>query len=288
MPLPSAVWGQPSSSGQFAASCSDKLNSFTHESAGDIGVLTMPRNGCTERAMNALHPLAPTPSILVVDADDDTRALYRQSFALAGCEVVEASDGREALTRALMRPPTVVVTEITLPLVDGYGLCEILRRDRATADIPILVVTADARPAQTDRARRAGADSVLVKPTPIEHILNEVRRLVADATDVRRHAAATRTHAAARHDVSATPVASSEPHRRMSLAKSFSRFTTTTPPASPPALVCPSCDSPLTYEQSHVGGVSERHAEQWDHYVCPESCGVFQYRQRTRTLRRLS
>jgi CheY-like chemotaxis protein len=42
--------------------------------------------------------------ILAVDSDDDTRALYRASFALSQCEVIEASDGREALTHALRRP----------------------------------------------------------------------------------------------------------------------------------------------------------------------------------------
>jgi len=55
-------------------------------------------------------------SILVVDADDDTRALYRQAFSPFGGECVEASDGRDALRKALVQPPTLVVTEITLPI----------------------------------------------------------------------------------------------------------------------------------------------------------------------------
>src|SRR6202158_3045068 len=94
----------------------------------------------TTPTTNDLGPFAPTPSILVVDANDDTRELYRQSFQLCGCHVVEAADGRDALTKALVSPPSLVVTEISLPFLDGYALCEILRRDRATADIPILVV----------------------------------------------------------------------------------------------------------------------------------------------------
>jgi CheY-like chemotaxis protein len=241
----------------------------------------------TELAMNAPaeRSSGPTPSILVVDPDEDMRALYRESFALIGCDVVEASDGRDALTKALVRPPTLVITEIALPFLDGYALCEILRRDRATAHVPILVITAEARPAQMGRARRAGADFVLVKPTSLESVLNEMWRLVADSQDLRGRAAATRGNTATGCDESAIRVARSK-RRRTALTKSFSRFTTTTPPASPPELVCPSCDRPLTYEGSHVGGVSERHPEQWDHYVCPASCGTFEYRQRTRRLRR--
>jgi CheY-like chemotaxis protein len=208
--------------------------------------------------------LAAAPQILVVDPDDDTRALYTQSLALAGCDVMEASDGREALATALVRPPGLVITEIWLPLVDGFALCEILRRDRATAGVPILVVTAEARPVEMDRARRAGADAVLVKPTPIETILGEMRRLVAPANRV----------------------SASTTHGRTPRTKAYSRFVTTTPAASAPALRCPLCDHPLTYECSHIGGVSDRHPEQWDYYVCPASCGTFQYRQRTRKLRR--
>src|SRR5207249_8446209 len=83
----------------------------------------------------------------------------------------------------------------------------------------------------------------------------------------------------------AAPIAPSA-HRRSTLSKSFARFMTTTPPASPPNLVCPSCDQPLMYDYSHIGGVSALHAEQWDQYVC-RACGVFQYRHRTRKLCRI-
>src|SRR5262249_56623518 len=49
--------------------------------------------------------------ILVVDADGDTRALYRQTFALAGHDVIEAADGRDALVKALLESPRLVITE---------------------------------------------------------------------------------------------------------------------------------------------------------------------------------
>src|SRR2546429_9890949 len=59
------------------------------------------------------------PYILVVGADDGARAGYTRSCALARWDVVEASDGREALTTALVRPPTVVLTDTRLPFLDG-------------------------------------------------------------------------------------------------------------------------------------------------------------------------
>jgi hypothetical protein len=56
----------------------------------------------------------------------------------------------------------------------------------------------------------------------------------------------------------------------------------------PPPLVCPACDRALQYVRSHVGGVSERLPEQWDYYTCHGACGTFQYRQRTRRVRRVA
>ena len=227
-----------------------------------IGLCCSPSpSGVMRSTSTGRHDHRSTVRILVADADDDIRARYRESFERAGCYVVEVSDGREALVQAFMHPPMLVVTEIGLKFVDGYALCEILRRDRTTGDIPILVVTDECRPAQVERARRAGADVVLVKPTSIEHVLSEVRRMVAESSSRRKRAVAPTRNIASRM--------------------------TTTPPASPPALVCPSCDSPLIYERSHVGGVSERQREQWDEFACRASCGVFQYRHRTRTVRRV-
>jgi two-component system chemotaxis response regulator CheY len=214
--------------------------------------------------------------VLVADGDASTRSLYRESLTLAGCDVMDAADGREALVKALSLRPMLVITETRLPIVDGYALCEVLRRDSVTRAVPILVVTTETRPTELDRARDAGADGVLIKPVSPDALLKEIQRLLCHPE--RLGEPTTADSAAAR---------SSNEQRRRSLAKTHARFETTTPPAKPPDLVCPSCDTPLVYESSHIGGVSSRHPEQWDHYTCPAFCGTFEYRQRTRKLRRM-
>jgi CheY-like chemotaxis protein len=65
------------------------------------------------------------------------------------------------------------------------------------------------------------------------------------------------------------------------------RGDTVNPPIAPPTLVCPLCDRPLMYRRSHVGGVSSKHSEQWDYFDCEAGCGTFQYRTRTRKLRKV-
>lgn len=223
-----------------------------------------------------LNPLPPR-RVLVADPDADARDLYCTALRIQGCETFEAADGRDALTKALVRPPSVVVTELRLPLIDGAGLCEILRKDRSTATVPIVVVTGETRPTELERARRAGADLLLAKPTLAETLLVELDRLIGSGGQ--REAA----HRAA--DRSTPQPAMSE--RRRPMAKAHSRFVTSAPPSAPPSLTCPSCDAVLKYEQSYIGGVSVRHPEQWDYFTC-DRCGLFQYRHRTRKLRHLA
>jgi two-component system chemotaxis response regulator CheY len=209
---------------------------------------------------------------LIAEADADTRSLYRDLLSKTGCDVVDAEDGRDALVKALSVRPTLVITETRLPMFDGYALCEVLRRDSATRTVPILLVTTETRPTELDRARAAGVDAVLNKPVTPDALLREVQRLLERVEPARKSAD--------------EPSRSQSEQRRASQAKAHLRAQTTTPPAPPPQLTCPFCDRPLKYEHSHVGGVSRRHAEQWDAFTCP-SCGTFEYRQRTRKLRRV-
>jgi CheY-like chemotaxis protein len=236
-----------------------------------------------ERTFGGHHARTAEPSavakerVLLVDPDDDTRTMYREWFQQTGCEVVEASDGREALAEALIRPPALVISEIRLPFINGLALCEILRRDHATARIPILMVTSDGRSAERARASAAGASAVLVKPATAEQMLEGARRLLALSA----------TPSAPEGETAGEPEAAPPQRSTRRMSKSLARISTTTPPLAPPPAVCPSCDRLLTYRHSHIGGVSERQPEQWDWFLCSGPCGMFEYRHRTRSLRPL-
>jgi DNA-binding response OmpR family regulator len=219
--------------------------------------------------------------VLVVDPDPEIRTRYERSFVMAGFDVAQAADGREALTKALVHPPSLVVMELRLPLIDAFALCEILRRDRATARTPILVVTAETQPGDLERIRSVGADDVLPKSIAPDVLAQRVGQLVAASDDSAFVQGGSR-FAAPDSDQSFTPAAR---HRRTSTATTR-RELTTVPPLPPPALSCPSCDRALTYRVSHTGGVSQRHSEQWDYFSC-WNCGGFQYRHRTGKVRRL-
>ena len=205
-----------------------------------------------------------TCRLLIVDADAAARQVYRDLLQPIGCDIIDATDGRVALVHALVHRPSLVITETRLPGFDGYQLLDVLRRDITTREVPVLFVTSDSRESALKRARDSGADSVLVKPFSPEALLREVQRLL----EQQEHRPTSATAASPR------------------TGKGRATVRTMAPPATPPLLLCPLCDQPLTYEHSHMGGVKS-HAEQWDTFKCSD-CGAFEYRQRTRKLRRLA
>jgi CheY-like chemotaxis protein len=227
--------------------------------------------------------------LLLVDRDVDTLKMYSEYLKLAAYETDVATDGREALAKAIARRPNAIITETRLPGIDGYELVTLLRTDASTRGIPIIVVTGDAFPSEVRRAESAGADVVLVKPCLPDRLLKEVGTLLSQPSGLRQRASEIRRRVRPQIDRSEeAPALSRERSRKLVLSRAYNRHTTTTPPAAPPSLICPNCDQTLIYLHSHLGGVSERHPEQWDYFECSEGCGQFQYRQRTRRLRKVS
>jgi CheY-like chemotaxis protein len=215
--------------------------------------------------------------ILLVEPDPDTQAMYVAGLGLSGWIVDSVTDGREALAKAISYRPAAIVMETRVPGLDGFELCRLLRRDPDTLHIPILVVTGDADAKCIAAAEDAGANRVLIKPC----LPHELARMIEATLSTVRDKRSARVGTAAAAPLKPMP-------RTHMLSRGYQRSATTTPPLSPPDLFCPRCDRQLAYQQSHVGGVSPKHSEQWDTFECPAGCGRFQYRQRTRKLRDVS
>jgi two-component system, chemotaxis family, chemotaxis protein CheY len=192
--------------------------------------------------------------------------MYGEFFAINRWTVTQARDGLDALVLAFKNPPSIVVTELWLPLIDGLALCRLLRRDRLTRTIPILVVTSETRADYLRQARQVGANAVLIKPSTPDAVSAAIDRLTSASTVL------------ASAPLSAT---------RRSLSKAHLRFETTTPNDPAPDLCCPTCTALLRYEKTFIGGVSRRHPERWDYLNCVR-CGQFSYRHRTRKLRHIA
>jgi DNA-binding response OmpR family regulator len=110
--------------------------------------------------------------ILVVDDEAEAVELVEFNLRQAGFEVLSAADGAEALKKARTALPSLIVLDLMLPEIDGLEICRMLRRDPATARIPIVMLTAKA--AEMDRiiGLELGADDYVTKPfSPRELVL---------------------------------------------------------------------------------------------------------------------
>jgi hypothetical protein len=149
-------------------------------------------------------------------------------------------------------------------------------------------ITADALDTNVHRAQSVGADAVLIKPCLPETLLAEIGQLLALSASLRERSRVARDNMRNLMERSDRLIERSRdvPRRRM-LSSAHARHDTTTPPVRPPELLCPSCDQPLRYVRSHIGGVNARQPEQWDYYECGGTCGTYQFRERTRKLRKV-
>jgi DNA-binding response OmpR family regulator len=128
-------------------------------------------------------------SVLVVDDEADIRELVRVLLERAGHAVIEASDGEEALRRFFDERPDLVLLDVSMPGLDGWGALE---RIRELSDVPVLMLTARAAELDKVRGLRAGADDFITKPFGRQELLARVdshlRRARADAEVAERYA----------------------------------------------------------------------------------------------------
>ena len=112
--------------------------------------------------------------------DDEPEALELVQFNLkqAGFEVILATDGAEALKQARTAQPSLIVLDLMLPEVDGLEVCKILRRNSATASIPVIMVTAKAGEMDRVLGLELGADDYLTKPFSPRELVLRVKNLL--------------------------------------------------------------------------------------------------------------
>ncbi|MEM9568407.1 MAG: response regulator transcription factor [Synechococcus sp.] len=118
------------------------------------------------------------PRVLVIDDDPAILELVSVNLDLAGYEVFKAPDGIKGQALALQLLPDMIVLDLMLPKVDGFTVCQRLRRDERTAEIPLLMLTALGQTQNKVDGFNAGADDYLTKPFEIQELLVRVRALL--------------------------------------------------------------------------------------------------------------
>jgi signal transduction histidine kinase/ligand-binding sensor domain-containing protein/DNA-binding response OmpR family regulator len=118
------------------------------------------------------------PMVLVVEDNTDLRA-YLRSILTRDFLVDEAEDGGRGLARARECMPDLVVTDVMMPVMDGFELCAAMKSDECTSHIPVILLTAKAESASRIEGLQTGADDYLTKPFEAPELLSRVRNLIA-------------------------------------------------------------------------------------------------------------
>lgn len=116
--------------------------------------------------------------ILVIDDDPTISELVSINLEMAGYEVYQAEDGIKGQALALQLLPNLIMLDLMLPNVDGFTVCQRLRRDQRTVEIPVLMLTALGQTQDKVDGFNAGADDYLTKPFEIEEMLARVKALL--------------------------------------------------------------------------------------------------------------
>jgi len=210
---------------------------FLHRRGDDVEIAASPLNGILR--------------ILIATPDRDTREMYRYFLQKGGYDVFLAASGHDAIATARARLPSLVITDTWLPQLDGFALCSCLRQHPSTARVPVVVLASDAWSATIERAYRAGADVVLVKPVLPAELLEHARRVL-------------------------------RPTRKFDdSSDADSRGDALLPPSGHS---CWECGRTLDHLHSYLR-ISDDHCEQRDHYICRHCGRQYHYGYGARKLR---
>jgi CheY-like chemotaxis protein len=119
--------------------------------------------------------------VLVVDDFADNREMYSEYLTFSGYEVIEATNGKEAIEAAQQRTPDIIIMDLSLPVMDGWEATRRLKADERTKRIPIVALTGHALAGHSKGARDAGCDSFLSKPCLPDQLVAEIKRMLDPA-----------------------------------------------------------------------------------------------------------
>jgi CheY-like chemotaxis protein len=126
-----------------------------------------------------LSPLASrlSPLILLADDEADVALVARTRLEVNGFEVETAEDGAEALVRFRVRRPDLLLLDLRMPKMDGYQVCQVLKSDPGTSDVPIIIFSASSSQSREleRKCMELGADDYIRKPYSAEELITKVR-----------------------------------------------------------------------------------------------------------------
>jgi len=125
-----------------------------------------------------MKPRTRRPRVLLVDDYPDARDMYTEYLQFSGFDVVQATNGAEAIERALDGHPDIILMDLSLPVMDGWEATRRLKADKRTATIPVIALTGHALDGYSEGAKSAGCDGFVTKPCLPEDLVVEIQKVL--------------------------------------------------------------------------------------------------------------
>jgi DNA-binding response OmpR family regulator len=133
--------------------------------------------------MNGMDAETSTSTILIADDDGDILELLETVLQRAGYGPIPAADGEEALRLARERLPRACILDVVMPGLGGLDVLRALRSETATAQIPVLILSASVQNPDVEAALKAGANDYLTKPFSYTELLDRLNRVLDGRSD---------------------------------------------------------------------------------------------------------
>jgi two-component system chemotaxis response regulator CheY len=117
-------------------------------------------------------------TILTVDDSSSVRQMVGFTLREAGYEVIEASDGKDALSKMTGKPINLVITDLNMPNMDGIELIKSIRKNPIHKFLPILMLTTESQESKKIEGKQAGATGWIVKPFKQEQLLAVIKKVL--------------------------------------------------------------------------------------------------------------
>jgi CheY-like chemotaxis protein len=117
--------------------------------------------------------------ILLVEDNEDNRDMLSRRLERKDFTVTLAVDGEEGVKKAKLESPDLILMDMSLPVMDGWEATKILKNDSATAQIPVIALTAHAMSSDREKAMQAGCDDYDTKPVDLKRLLDKIAKLIA-------------------------------------------------------------------------------------------------------------
>jgi len=124
--------------------------------------------------------------ILVIEDEDETREIFLRCLGFEKFSAIGAKDGETGVTLAVQHQPDLIVCDIMMPNMDGYGVLTALRQQESMLSIPFIFLTAKVTMADLRRGMALGADDYLTKPCTVEQFLNAITTRLQRAKEIQR------------------------------------------------------------------------------------------------------